>query len=226
MPLCPSSNLTRTPLPIARRSRAPPRSAPRAQIFARNASDVVDLASFQRLMRYNNFEADPLAAANCTGASATPSSAIATRSDLMPPNAVCANPAEEQADNVGIDSKVGAWGVCRSYPLSIAGAVWGAGRGVFALRSPLDVSCVCCALLAPPVAAVCGRRRRLCALQVTSYSLHAAGMVSLAQSGPTYDQQPVFAFSNTTLTGIAHLGMPDAWHFPWVAVSWGPTPLP
>ncbi len=56
--------------------------------------------------------------------------------------------------------------------------------------------------------------------KVTSYSLFHSGMASLAISGPTYDQQPVFKFSTTTLTGLSHLGMPDAWDFPWVYVDW------
>ncbi len=37
--------------------------------------------------------------------------------------------------------------------------------------------------------------------------------------------QPVFKFSTTTLTNVSHVGMPDAWDFPWVGINWGPSPL-
>lgn len=40
-----------------------------------------------------------------------------------------------------------------------------------------------------------------------------------AQSGPTYDQQPVFTFSGSDF-GLQHVGMPDAWNFPWVTITW------
>ena len=48
-----------------------------------------------------------------------------------------------------------------------------------------------------------------------------SALSSAAQSGPTYDQQPPFVFSqsdygNTT----SHVGMPDVWMFPWVTMSW------
>jgi hypothetical protein len=55
----------------------------------------------------------------------------------------------------------------------------------------------------------------------TSASLLAGGsLVAWAQSGPSYDDQPVFAFSNTTVGDIPHTGMPNAWAFPWVRMAW------
>jgi len=55
----------------------------------------------------------------------------------------------------------------------------------------------------------------------TSASLLAGGsLVAWAQSGPSYDDQPVFAFSNTTVGDIPHAGMPNAWAFPWVRMAW------
>ena len=45
-------------------------------------------------------------------------------------------------------------------------------------------------------------------------------MTTLAISGPSCVQQPVFKFSTTTLPGLSHVGMPDAWDFPWVTVNW------
>ncbi|XP_060577603.1 putative phospholipase B-like 2 [Ruditapes philippinarum] len=57
--------------------------SPRAQIFARDHMKVKDLESMQRLMRYNDFQHDPLARCNCT----PPYSAengISARCDLNP----------------------------------------------------------------------------------------------------------------------------------------------
>ena len=42
-----------------------------------------------------------------------------------------------------------------------------------------------------------------------------------AQSGPTYDQQPPFVFSQSDYgNSTSHLGMPDSWTFPWVTINW------
>jgi hypothetical protein len=56
--------------------------------------------------------------------------------------------------------------------------------------------------------------------KITSSALFSDGMAWRAISGPSYDQQPVFAFSNTTLVNISHVGMPDVWNFPWITVTW------
>lgn len=45
---------------------------PRAQIFRRNATDVTNLVSMKALMRYNNYEHDPLSGGD-------PGNAIASR---------------------------------------------------------------------------------------------------------------------------------------------------
>lgn len=44
---------------------------------------------------------------------------------------------------------------------------------------------------------------------------------TIAQAGPTYDQQPAFAWSTTTpdIAQLTHLGMPDLWQMPYVTVS-------
>lgn len=56
----------------------------RANIFRRDAPNVVDQAGFQRLIRYNDFQNDPLSTQACEGRN-PPSSAenaIAARDDL------------------------------------------------------------------------------------------------------------------------------------------------
>lgn len=43
---------------------------------------------------------------------------------------------------------------------------------------------------------------------------------SVAQSGPTYDDQPVFVWSESPFPDVVHTGMPDRWEFPYVMVEW------
>lgn len=66
--------------------------APRAQIFRQRAHLVHDIESMRAFMRYNDFEADPLAHMN-------PGAAVASRFDLDP------NPSHRAAEG-GYDSKV------------------------------------------------------------------------------------------------------------------------
>ena len=40
------------------------------------------------------------------------------------------------------------------------------------------------------------------------------------QSGPTYDQQPVFTWANTSQHKVPHVGQAVEWHFPWVRQPW------
>ncbi|ESO04980.1 hypothetical protein HELRODRAFT_185539 [Helobdella robusta] len=56
---------------------------PRALIFKRDHSKVVDMNSMMRLMRYNDFTHDPLSACNCTPPYSA-ENAIAARCDLNP----------------------------------------------------------------------------------------------------------------------------------------------
>ena len=48
----------------------------------------------------------------------------------------------------------------------------------------------------------------------------ANGLASMAQSGPTYDDQPVFAWSISPFANVPHVGQPDRWEFPYVFVDW------
>jgi hypothetical protein len=43
---------------------------------------------------------------------------------------------------------------------------------------------------------------------------------TVAQSGPTYDDQPVFEWSTSPFKDVPHVGQPDRWDFPWVVVDW------
>lgn len=151
----------------------------RAEIFARDHAKVVDGASMERLMRYNDFQHDPLAKIGC--GSNPPFSAengISARDDLNPAGGVYPISALGQRDHAGIDAKVTSWAM-----------MWGKqARGGAA------------------AAATAGG---------------ATALTVRAQSGPTYDQQPVFVYSaspyaNTT----SHVGMPDVWQFPWVTIEW------
>lgn len=59
--------------------------APRALIFARDQGNVKDVNSMLALMRYNNFQEDPLSRCDCTPPYSAEST-IAARSDLNSPN--------------------------------------------------------------------------------------------------------------------------------------------
>lgn len=58
---------------------------PRALIFKRDHSNVKDLDTLMKLMRYNDYKNDPLSACNCTPPYSA-ENAIAARSDLNPAN--------------------------------------------------------------------------------------------------------------------------------------------
>jgi len=75
----------------------------RAQIFRRNQTDVVDETTYRNLMRYNNFETDPIYVQGCNyGPSA--SNAISERGDLTLFEADCIQPLKPQNEG-GIDLK-------------------------------------------------------------------------------------------------------------------------
>lgn len=60
---------------------------PRAQIFRRDEARVNDLDAMRKIMRYNQFQTDPLSRCNCTPPYSA-ENAIASRSDLNPANGV------------------------------------------------------------------------------------------------------------------------------------------
>jgi len=135
----------------------------RALIFARNASGVVDIASFQRLMRYNDYQHDPLGREGCgIDPPYSAVNAIAARADLNP----------EEGD----------------YPFS--------GLGHMDIGA-LDAKIAAASLTTP------------------------SSIVTVLQGGPTYDQQPVFAWSTTApdIAALTHEGQPDVWAFPWIALQ-------
>lgn len=138
----------------------------RARIFAREEGSVTDLPSFQRLMRYNRFQTDPMGTQGCTGGSRSASNAISERGDLTAANATCIGDIAQQ-DEAGIDCKVTSFGLLTSGNFSV-----------------------------------------------------------LAQSGPTYDDQPPFRFSTSPVAGNPHIGLPDLWVFPWVPMNVDVSALP
>ena len=76
----------------------------RARIFEREQGGVADLPALQRLLRYNEFQVDPLGGQSCT-ARASASNAIAERGDLTPASSRCIADISRQ-DEAAIDAKV------------------------------------------------------------------------------------------------------------------------
>uniref|UniRef100_A0A7S1MC58 Phospholipase B-like n=1 Tax=Neobodo designis TaxID=312471 RepID=A0A7S1MC58_NEODS len=104
---------------------------PRGLIFKRNASDAVNQATFQDVIRYNNFMHDPLSVcATCSDPPQNPWLAIAARGDLSPPGQKQGNWSAflggPSADG-GIDAKVGSY------------SMYHAGRGASVIAGPTHV---------------------------------------------------------------------------------------
>jgi len=142
----------------------------RALIFKRASNEINSFEDMEQIMRYNNFQHDPLSSqipdceyihmTNCTPAYSA-ENAIACRDDLNPANGVYAFASLGFRNHVATDAKISS----------------------FSSYDPVGLYC-------------------------------------RAQSGPTYDQQPVFQFSKSPFASLPHEGMPDRWEFPWVDVQW------
>ncbi len=76
----------------------------RAQIFRRDQSSVTDLSSYRRMLRYNDFEVDPLSGQGCVEGVHSGSDAISERGDLTPASG-CTVPGTSQQNEGGIDCK-------------------------------------------------------------------------------------------------------------------------
>ncbi|CAI5508225.1 unnamed protein product [Closterium sp. Naga37s-1] len=133
---------------------------PRAKLFRRDHCKVVDVASLQRLMRYNDFRRDPLSACNCTPPYSA-EIAIAARGDLNEAGGKYELPFLGLRDHAETDSKI------------------------------------------------------------TGYHMLQHSLAALAISGPTYDQQPPFQWSKSPFANVSHLGHPDLFLFPWLAINYG-----
>ncbi|CAI5988464.1 unnamed protein product [Closterium sp. NIES-65] len=57
--------------------------------------------------------------------------------------------------------------------------------------------------------------------KITGYHMLQHSLAALAISGPTYDQQPPFQWSKSPFANVSHLGHPDLFLFPWLAISYG-----
>lgn len=79
--------------------------APRAQMFKRDHGKVVDMDSMMKLMRYNDYQHDPLSRCNCTPPYSG-ENAISARSDLNPADGKYPFGALGHREHGGIDAKV------------------------------------------------------------------------------------------------------------------------
>ena len=58
-------------------------------------------------------------------------------------------------------------------------------------------------------------------LKYTTAALMRQGkLAAIAQSGPSFDDQPPFVWSRSPFASQPHAGQPDAWKFPYVHVEW------
>nr|XP_002119470.4 LOW QUALITY PROTEIN: putative phospholipase B-like 2 [Ciona intestinalis] len=78
---------------------------PRALIFARDHSKVTDMNTMVKLMRYNDYQHDPLSACNCTPPYSA-ENAISARNDLMPADGSYPIPALGHRNHGATDVKV------------------------------------------------------------------------------------------------------------------------
>ncbi|CAB3977828.1 Hypothetical predicted protein [Paramuricea clavata] len=88
--------------------------APRAQIFKRDQSKVVDLDSMMKLMRYNDYTHDPLAKCNCTPPYSA-ENAISARCDLNPASGKYPFGALGHRQHGGTDAKVTSYELSQSF---------------------------------------------------------------------------------------------------------------
>ncbi|XP_063605889.1 putative phospholipase B-like 2 isoform X2 [Penaeus indicus] len=132
---------------------------PRALIFKRDHVKVKNIRSMIKLMRYNDFQHDPLSRCNCTPPFSA-ENAISARNDLNPKNG--------------------------TYPFGALGHRSHGGTD----------------------------------MKMTTSSM-ASRLKFLAVNGPTYDQQPVFRWSEQDFAkDTPHYGHPDAWAFPVIGHKW------
>uniref|UniRef100_H2YHB7 Phospholipase B-like n=1 Tax=Ciona savignyi TaxID=51511 RepID=H2YHB7_CIOSA len=89
---------------------------PRALIFARNHSSVTDIHKMLKLMRYNNFQHDPLSSCNCTPPYSG-ENAIAARSDLNLAQGEYPLPALSQRNHGATDVKITSSSLHRNYEM-------------------------------------------------------------------------------------------------------------
>ncbi|XP_008280257.1 putative phospholipase B-like 2 [Stegastes partitus] len=98
---------------------------PRAQIFRRNQTDVTDVDSMIRLMRYNNFKEDPLSKCDGCNPPQNGENAISARSDLNPPDGTYPFGALRQRSHGGTDMKMTSYEMFRDYGMmAVSGPTW------------------------------------------------------------------------------------------------------
>ncbi|XP_075424934.1 putative phospholipase B-like 2 [Ascaphus truei] len=98
---------------------------PRAQIFRRNHTQVQDMKSMVRLMRYNNFLHDPLSRCSECDPPQNGENTISARSDLNPANGTYPFGALHQRQHGGTDMKVTSYEMAKDYQMvAVNGPTW------------------------------------------------------------------------------------------------------
>ncbi|XP_077094756.1 putative phospholipase B-like 2 [Siphateles boraxobius] len=98
---------------------------PRAQIFRRNQTQVTDVESMVRLMRYNNYQEDPLSRCDACDPVQNGENSISARSDLNPANGSYPFGALKQRPHGGTDMKMTSFGLFQQLELlAVSGPTW------------------------------------------------------------------------------------------------------
>lgn len=175
----------------------------RALIFAREHATVVDEQSLQKLIRYNHFETDPVSTqVSARAGTGRAAAAVAAGTQRGVGAAVLAAVADmpHALHSCTLQG-------CAAGARSASNAI--AERGD--LTSP---SAVCCpGLNFQDELSIDGK-------YTTAAMMRSGKLQSMIQSGPTFDTQPVFVWSNSTVRHLSHAGQPEVWNFPWVLASW------
>ncbi|XP_067929268.1 putative phospholipase B-like 2 [Watersipora subatra] len=93
-------------------------NTPRAKIFRRDHVKVTDIKSMQKLMRYNDFQNDPLSKCNCTPPYSA-ENAISARSDLNPANGTYPFSALGHRSHGGTDCKITSLALYKQFMMEV-----------------------------------------------------------------------------------------------------------
>jgi hypothetical protein len=169
----------------------------RGQIFEMLHTTIIDEASLKKVMRWNKFDGSGTGSGSGSESNDTPLPTIPKEvtEQMCASGPSASNAISERGDLTKLSS-------------NCADDVTRQNEG------GIDMKYTTAALMAQAAAAAAA------AAAAGSGSGSSLAPASIAQSGPTYDDQPVFVWSESPFPDVIHTGMPDRWEFPYVLVDW------